>query len=141
MLSESLSAFTDAADSSVQRTALTDLVKERRIHEVASDELFVNGLKRLADSVRDASSRRERLLTVDLAVKWRSLQMRGTVGQEVEFSPVEHRFMSDGVPTRRVRLLSPLVERLSEDGIPRVVLKAAVEPTAGQRPEALGASA
>ena len=77
----------------------------------------------------------------DLAVKWRSLRMRGTVGQEVEFSPVEHRFMSDGVPTRRVRLLSPLVERLSEDGIPRVVLKADVEPTAGQRAEALEASA
>ena len=77
----------------------------------------------------------------DLAVKWRSLRMRGTVGQEVEFSPVEHRFMSDGVPTRRVRLLSPLVERLSEDGIPRVVLKATVEPSAGQREQALGASA
>ena len=95
----------------------------------------VNALSRLTGRA-DAMANK-----FDLAVKWRSLRIRGTVGQEVEFSPVEHRFMSDGVPTRRVRLLSPLVERLSEDGIPRVVLKAAVEPTAGQRAEALGASA
>ena len=57
--------------------------------------------------------------TLSLAVKWRSLRMRGTVGQEVEFSPVEHQFSSSGTPTRRVRLLSPVVERLSEDGVPR----------------------
>ena len=66
---------------------------------------------------------------LSLAVEWRSLRIRGTVGEEVEFSPVEHQFSSRGAPTRRVRLLSPLVERISEDGVPRVVLKAAVEPT------------
>ena len=64
---------------------------------------------------------------LSLALKWRSLRIRGTVGQEVEFSPVEHQFSSSGAPTRRVRLLSPVVERISEDGLPRVVLKAAVE--------------
>lgn len=63
-----------------------------------------------------------------LAVQWRSLRTRGTVGQEVEFSPVEHQFSFSTVPTRRVRLLSPVVERVSEDGVPRIVLKAAVEP-------------
>lgn len=78
---------------------------------------------------------------LSLAVKWRSLRVRGTVGEEAEFSPVEHQFMSDGTPTRRVRLLSPVVERLSEDGVPRVVLKAAVEPTPGQQERLAGASA
>lgn len=78
---------------------------------------------------------------LNLAVKWRSLRVRGSVGEEVEFSPVEHRFMSDGIPTRRVRLLSPVVERLSEDGVPRVVLKAAVEPNPDQQERTAGASA
>ena len=75
---------------------------------------------------------------LDLAVKWRSLRLRGQVGEEVEFSPVEHQFMSDGVPTRRVRLRSPVVERLSEDGVPRGVLKAAVEPNPDQRERTAG---
>ncbi len=72
---------------------------------------------------------------LNLAVRWRSLRMRGTVGQEVEFSPVEHQFSTAGVRSRRVRLLRPVVERMSEDGVPRVVLKAAVEP-ASRQPEA-----
>ena len=67
--------------------------------------------------------------------------MRGVVGQEVEFSPVEHQFNTRGVRSRRVRLLSPVVERVSEDGVPRVVLKASVEPTSDQRESAVGASA
>lgn len=70
---------------------------------------------------------------LSLAVKWRSLRLRGTVGQEVEFSPVEHQLDTDGVRSRRVRLLSPVVERISEDGVPRVVLKAAVEPSPGRQ--------
>ena len=69
---------------------------------------------------------------LSLAVEWRSLRIRGTVGQEVEFSPVEHQFSSSGAPARRVRLLSPVVERISEDGVPQVVLKAAVEPISDQ---------
>ena len=66
---------------------------------------------------------------LNLAVAWRSLRTRGKVGQEVEFSPVDHQFLVAGTRSRRVRLLSPIVERISEDGVPRVVLKAAVEPT------------
>ena len=77
---------------------------------------------------------------LNLAMTWRSLRLRGAVGQEVEFSPVEHRFNADGVRSRRVRLLSPVVERVSEDGVPRVVLKAAVEPVSDQRESAVGAS-
>ena len=66
---------------------------------------------------------------LSLVLKWRSLRLRGTVGQEVEFSPVEHQLDADDVRSRRVRLLSPVVERISADGVPRVVLKAAVEPS------------
>ena len=72
---------------------------------------------------------------LNLAVRWRSLRIRGTVGQEVEFSPVEHQLSTAGVRSRRVRLLRPVVERMSEDGVPRVVLKAVVEP-ASRQPEA-----
>ena len=67
------------------------------------------------------------------AMQWRSLRLRGRVGQEVEFSPVDHRLDTDGVRSRRVRLKSPVVERVSEDGVPRVVLKAVVEPSPGRQ--------
>ena len=70
---------------------------------------------------------------LSLAIEWRSLSIRGTVGQEVEFSPVEHQLSSSGVPSRRVLLLSPVVVRISEDGVPRIVLKATVEPALDQR--------
>ena len=69
---------------------------------------------------------------LSLVVEWRSLRIRGTAGEEVDFSPLEHLVSSSGAPTRRVRLLSPVVERVSEDGVPRVVLKAAVEPVSDQ---------
>lgn len=77
--------------------------------------------------------------TLSLAVTWRSLRLKGTAGQEVEFSPVEHRFVANGARGRRVRLLSPVVERISEDGVPRVVLKAAVEPVPIQHEQVVGA--
>ena len=73
-------------------------------------------------------------------MKWRSLRLRGTVGEEVEYSPVEHR-LDAGVRSRHVRLLTPVVERISEDGVPRVVLRAAVEPVGDPRAQAVGASA
>ena len=98
----------------------------------------VNALSRLA-GMADVMANK-----LSLVVGWRSLRVRGSVGQEVEFSPVEHRFDADDVRSRRVRLLSPVVERISADGVPRVVLKAAVEPSPGrQRPvvEAGGVSA
>ena len=65
---------------------------------------------------------------MDLAVAWRSLRTCGEVGSEVDFSPVEHRFVSGGMHTRRVRIVRPGVEQVSEDGVPHVVLKAFVEP-------------
>ena len=86
-------------------------------------ELALSRLTGMADAMASKLS---------LAVEWRSLRIRGTVGEEVDFSPVEHQFSSEGAPTRRVRLVTPVVERLSEDGVPRVVLKAAVEPASHQ---------
>ena len=63
-----------------------------------------------------------------LAAEWRSLRVRGETGQEVDFSPIEHERDPGDPHTRRVRLLGPLVEQISEDGVPRTVLKARVEP-------------
>ena len=77
---------------------------------------------------------------LNLAIAWRSLRTRGKAGEEVDFSPVEHQFSSAGIRSRRVRLLSPVVWRVSEDGVPRVVLKAAVEPAPGQPESVVGAS-
>ena len=65
-----------------------------------------------------------------LAMKRRSLRARGGIGDEVEFSPLEHRLSSSERATRRVRIVSPLVERISEDGVPQIVRKALVEPVA-----------
>lgn len=86
-------------------------------------------LTRLADALDS---------TLSLAVTWRSLRLRGTVGQEVDFTPVEHEFLTAGAPTRRVRLLRPGVERVGEDGTPRTVLKATVEPIPEEPQPALG---
>ena len=77
---------------------------------------------------------------LNLAVRWRSLRLRGAVGEEAEFSPVEHQLDGDGLRSRRVRLLSPVVERISEDGVPRVVLKALVEPISDRREQAVAAT-
>ena len=68
-----------------------------------------------------------------LAAEWRSLRLRGEAGQEVEFSPIEHQRDTGDARSRRVRLLGPVVERISEDGVPRVVLKAPVEPITDRR--------
>ena len=98
----------------------------------------VHALSRLT-GIADAMANK-----LNLAVTWRSLRLRGTVGEEVEFSPVEHQFSSTDARSRRVRLLRPGVERISEDGVPRVVLKAAVEPVSRQQEaaaEARGVSA
>lgn len=135
--------------------------QERSIDEVLA-ELFIAmaRLTRTADRVRSdvlpevsiVLPQQERALSrlaglveamankLSLAVKWRSLRLRGTVGDEVEYSPVEHR-LDAAMRSRRVRLLTPVVERISEDGVPRVVLKAAVEPVAERREQAAGASA
>lgn len=65
-----------------------------------------------------------------LAAEWRSLRLRGEAGQEVDFSPTDHDRDPDDPHTRRVRLLRPVVVRDSEDRVPRVVLRAPVEPIA-----------
>lgn len=78
---------------------------------------------------------------LSLAVEWRSLRLRGSVGDEVDYSPVEHQLDSGGVRSRRVRLLSPVVVRISEDRVPRVVLKALVEPVVDRPEQAVGTPA
>ena len=150
-----------------KRTQVASVVEsqERSIDEVLGELLItMTRLSRASDIARsdvlpdvsivlpESVTALERLVGVAdamvnklrLAVAWRSLHIKGRAGQEVEFSPVEHQLDIDGVRSRRVRLLSPVVERVSEDGVPRVVLKAAVEPILEQRRpvvEADGASA
>ena len=135
--------------------------QERSIDEVLAElHIAMARLTRAADRVRSDAlpevsivlPQQERVLSrltglveamankLSLAVKWRSLRLRGTVGDEVEYSPVEHQ-LDAGVRSRHVRLLTPVVERISEDGVPRVVLRAAVEPTGNRRAQAVGASA
>ena len=65
-----------------------------------------------------------------LAFKRRSLRTRGVAGEEIEFSPLEHQLGGNETPSRRVRIVSPLVERISEDGVPQIVRKALVKPIA-----------
>ncbi len=78
---------------------------------------------------------------LSLAVEWRSLRLRGSVGDEVDYSPVEHQLDSGGLRSRRVRLLSPVVVRISEDRVPRIVLKALVEPVVDRREQSVGTPA
>ena len=78
---------------------------------------------------------------LNLAVEWRSLRLRGSVGDEVDYSPAEHQLDSGRVRSRRVRLLSPVVVRISEDRVPRVVLKALVEPVVDRREQSVGTPA
>ena len=135
--------------------------QERSIDEVLAElHIAMARLTRAADRVRSDAlpevsivlPQQERILSrltglveamankLSLAVKWRSLRLRGTVGDEVEYSPVDHQ-LDAGVRSRHVRLLTPVVERISEDGVPRVVLRAAVEPAGNRRAQAVGASA
>ncbi len=58
------SRFDDAAETSGQRGTLSDLIKERQLHKVASDESFWTGLEGLALSAGEAASATDRLLTV-----------------------------------------------------------------------------
>ena len=147
-----------------RRTRMASAVesRERSVDEVLAELLIVmKRLTRAADMVQSdvlpevsivlpqqaqAVSRLTGLAEamaskLSLAVKWRSLRLRGTVGQVVEFSPVEHQLDTGGVRSRRVRLLSPVVERISEDGVPRVVLKASVEAIADRPEQTVRASA
>ena len=125
--------------------------RERAVDEVLAELLLVMGrLTRATETVRAdvlpevaiVSPRHERPLfllaglaeemagKLGLAAQWRSLRLRGEAGQEVEFSPFDHDRNVGDVRTRRVRLLRPVVERVSEDNVPRVVLRAPVEPIA-----------
>lgn len=90
-------------------------------------------LPRSEGPVRRLTGRADAMVnTLKLAMDRRSLRVRKQeVGQEMEFSPREHRLDAGKRPARRVRLIRPAVERQSEDGVPHVVLKAVVEPAGG----------
>jgi hypothetical protein len=69
------------------------------------------------------------LQTLRYIAEKRSLRVRGKVGEEVDFSPLEHEMVGGPVPgVRRVRVVRPVVEAMSHDGVARIVRKGLVEP-------------
>jgi hypothetical protein len=59
----------------------------------------------------------------------RALKVRGSAGEELDFSPLEHEMLDGPRPgVRRVRIVRPAVEATSPDGPSRIVRKAIVEP-------------
>lgn len=137
-----------------RRSLAAEESQERSVDEILGEVLLE--LERLRDATRVVTShvlpdvstvlpRSARGLTrltgaaetiinkLDLALEYRSLQIRGRLGDEVEFSPTEHEFVADGPRTRRVKIVRPLVERVGRDGLRRVVRRARVEPVADRR--------
>ena len=106
----------------------------------AADVVKTDVMPRVSDALPQSAAALSRLIgragvmvnKLKLAMAWKSLRIRKhEIGQEVEYSPREHRFDAGEIRARRVRLISPVVERVSEDGVPHVVLKAVVEPVDG----------
>ena len=74
---------------------------------------------------------RVRMLTEGLntLAKKRFLRIRGKIGEVVDYSPNEHEAVGAPIAgTRRVRIVRPLVERVRDEKITEIVIKAAVEP-------------
>lgn len=59
--------------------------------------------------------------------KRRGLKVRGNVGDEVDYAPLDHDLVGTAPRGRRVRIIRPVVEKVSEDGIPFVLRKGLVE--------------
>jgi hypothetical protein len=75
--------------------------------------------------------------TSDLATSFarhRSLELRGQVGDEVEFSPLEHDLIGGTLAgIRKVRIVQPAVAYRNPGSSPVIVKKAVVEPSRTQR--------
>jgi hypothetical protein len=86
---------------------------------------------RLADLLSDFIAQCKRTLQdLQYVALKRSLKVRGSTGEELDFSPLEHEML--GGPragVRRIRILRPAVESASADGPSRIVRKALVEPS------------
>ena len=61
--------------------------------------------------------------------KKRGLRFRGNIGDVVDYSPTAHELVaSDRQGIRKVKIIRPMVERVSAGGTEQIVLKALVEP-------------
>lgn len=105
-----------------------DVVKTNVLPEVSTVLSQSEGaLTRLADMADVMANK------LALARTWRRLRIRNQdVGREIEYSPREHLYRANGSPGRRVRLISPIVERITDDDVPQVILKGVVEPVASK---------
>jgi len=64
---------------------------------------------------------------INSMAKRRGLKVRGNVGDEVDYAPLDHDFIGEASRGRRVRIIRPPVEKVSEDGVPFVLRKGLVE--------------
>jgi hypothetical protein len=64
---------------------------------------------------------------INSMAKRRGLHIRGTPGEEVNYSPLDHEITGGATGSRRVRIVRPVVEQIREDGIPFTLRKGLVE--------------
>jgi hypothetical protein len=57
----------------------------------------------------------------------KGLRVRGNVGDEEEYAPLEHEVIGVNTGVRRVRVIRPVVEQVREDGVAFVISKGLVE--------------
>jgi hypothetical protein len=65
---------------------------------------------------------------LDALGRRRDLRVRGNVGDEEAYAPLEHEVIGGSVGSRRVRIIRPVVEQVREDGVAFVICKGLVEP-------------
>lgn len=121
-----------ALDSRIA-TALADSQRlEDAIASISPDATAELGLinPSLAASVGSLASRASVLLKQVLQMaERRNLRIAANRGDIQDYSPVTHTVFDNKQPTPRVRLITPLIERVSAQGA-EVVVKAIVEPVA-----------
>jgi len=122
------------ADIWIDATKLSELSEVLRADTLPQ---IVVVAPRIADSIKAFVDVCESLLgALRLLAHRRSLRIRGKVGQELEFSPLDQDMIGGPKPgIRRVRIIRPIVESLEHDGAVRVVRKGLVEPAGGSPPE------
>jgi len=127
---------TESQQRSVDEIVADLLIDTLRLSEMAEatqrDILPEIGVvaPRLADPMVEFVRQCQRTLHgLKYVAEKRSLRVRGKTGEEVDFSPLEHEMLGGSQPgVRRVRILRPVVEAASPDGVPRIVRKGLVEP-------------
>jgi len=134
-----VSSGSTAVTESVLETFDNDLAEVFRDGQAVSDAIgsLANDLDEaislanpaLGEQLGDLVSRIARVTRqLDAFAAKRGFELRGTVGEAVEYSPADHVSDLPIVGMRVVRLVSPMVVRRSAGGAPRLILRGKVEP-------------